>query len=148
MFEYNCSEMCSSCQGPDVKSRLIMTVTELRRKFRRSQKAIVRDFEKIVSPQSKGLRYPEHLCSPGLGAGAPTSTKPPISAAAEMSGFCILSIQMHCLHRFKTETGTPVTRKYNLIPLLICVAGRITLNQCRSNGDPFAFYFNSLNLTE
>lgn len=56
MFEYNCSEMCSSCQGPDVKSRLIMTVTELRRKFWRSQKAIVRDFEKIVSPQSEGLR--------------------------------------------------------------------------------------------
>ena len=99
MFEYYFIEKYTICQGPDRKSRLILTVTELRRNFRRSQKPIVRDFEKIVSPQSEGLRYPEHLCSPGLGAGAPTSTKPPISAAAEMGGFCILCIQMHCLHR-------------------------------------------------
>ena len=99
MFEYYFIEKFSICQGPDRKSRLIMTVTELRRKIRRSRKPFVRDFEKIVSPQSGGLRYPEHLCSPGLGAGASTSTKPPISAGAEMSGFCILSIQMHCLHR-------------------------------------------------
>ena len=32
----------------------------------------------------------------GLG-NLPTSTKPPISAEAEMGGFCSLYVQMHCL---------------------------------------------------
>ena len=73
-----------------------------------------------MSPQSEGLRYPEHLCSPGLGAGAPTSTKPPISAAAEMSGFCILYVQMHCLHRNKfTNYIANLFKETQIIPLSI-----------------------------
>ena len=55
-----------------------------------------------VSPQTVRDAYQNTLCSPGLGAEASTSRKPLISAAAEMSGFRILYIQMHCLHRYKT----------------------------------------------
>ena len=36
MFEYYFNEIYASRQGPERKSRLIMTVTELRRNFRRS----------------------------------------------------------------------------------------------------------------
>ena len=39
------------------------------------------------------------FCFPLSGADPPIITKPPISAAAKMSGFCILYVQMHCLHR-------------------------------------------------
>ena len=100
MFAYNFNEMYPICQDPDLKSRLIMTVTNFAEIFGEVKTPSLGILKKIVSPQSEGLRYPEHLCSPGLGAGASTSTKPPISAAAEMSGFCILYVQMHCLHRY------------------------------------------------
>lgn len=72
-----------------------MTVTNITENFGEAE-----DLSLGISDHVAAVRraaYQNTLCSPGLGAGASTSTKPLISAAAEMSGFCLLYIQMHCL---------------------------------------------------
>ena len=80
MFVYNLSVIPLCVKQPN----LTVDLSRLFR-LRRIFSAIfnrVADLERIVLQNT--------LCSPGLVAGASTSTKPLISAAAGMSGFCIL----------------------------------------------------------
>lgn len=100
MFEYYFIEKYTICQGPDRKSRLILTVTELRRKFRRSKKPSSVIFDRVAAVQRAA--YQNIYVRQGLGR-EPQQARTGILTMEQSYRFGV-GIQVACfLARFRSH---------------------------------------------
>jgi hypothetical protein len=113
MFAYDFINFPSCCQAARINCRVIATLSTSPKFSAKLYPLFQTIFNRVADPE--GIVTQNNYCSPGLGAGASTSTKPPISAAAEMGGFCILCIQMHCLPVFLRKLQYTFLKKHDKI---------------------------------
>ena len=98
MFVYDFINFPSRCQAARINCRVIATLSTSPKFSAKLYPLFQTIFNRAADPE--GIVTQNNYCSPGLGAEASTSTKPPISAVSEMGGFCKLYRHLHCLHRY------------------------------------------------